>query len=602
MASFTQTIHASANGISLIEAAEYAAEAKILEMRGKVRGTAGRVTFMFDDGFASAYTAAKPIFDAASAVACVAIITDEIGETGRMSAAQLVELEGDGWEICSHCKTTALLTSLSEADLRATLTESKAALEALGLTVNNLVYPGHAQNALIRSVTREYYRAARGADAYGVNPKVLDSYKLLSVLADPGEYTEAQLNAYADVALADGRWVIFYWHDVTAEVQTRITNLVAYVQGIGLDIVTMNDALDEIGNVIECGDRFAASDNGVRIVTTGTQEISEDALNGTGLYWSVTETQNSGRAKFGVLKAKDGTYSLPGIWMNQATPSFTNYCLQADAAGTYFNAPTGYVLDFRINNATKVRCDTNGNLLVGTTTGPTASGTKVVVVGNNAATPTFAADTGGFWLNANVLTLYDSTTGAKTLGTLAAAGTTAVGTHESTYNHANYDTAYGWGDHEGLYQPINTVDVVNDTTPQLGGDLDANGKAIHFGSAAANIHTPSGANPSLTINLANSAGSGSGAHNHHKINLTSASGTLALTLDAPVGFSAGVVFFKQHATTPVDVTIAAASPHTVQWQGTEPDWGSDAATKWRGFSWFYDPDDDVICLSATETN
>jgi hypothetical protein len=26
-----------------------------------------------------------------------------------------------------------------------------------------------------------------------------------------------------------------------------------------------------------------------------------------------------------------------------------------------------------------------------------------------------------------------------------------VGTHESTYNHSNYDTAYGWGDHAGLY-------------------------------------------------------------------------------------------------------------------------------------------------------
>ncbi len=36
-----------------------------------------------------------------------------------------------------------------------------------------------------------------------------------------------------------------------------------------------------------------------------------------------------------------------------------------------------------------------------------------------------------------------------------AAGT--MTTHESTYNHANYDTAYGWGDHAGLYETVNTA-------------------------------------------------------------------------------------------------------------------------------------------------
>jgi len=42
----------------------------------------------------------------------------------------------------------------------------------------------------------------------------------------------------------------------------------------------------------------------------------------------------------------------------------------------------------------------------------------------------------------------DSTdVGADAAGT----ATSLVGTHESTYNHSNYDTAYGWGDHAGLY-------------------------------------------------------------------------------------------------------------------------------------------------------
>ena len=38
-----------------------------------------------------------------------------------------------------------------------------------------------------------------------------------------------------------------------------------------------------------------------------------------------------------------------------------------------------------------------------------------------------------------------------------------VATHESTYNHANYDTAYGWGDHAGLYEPLGTVSTHEST-------------------------------------------------------------------------------------------------------------------------------------------
>jgi len=36
----------------------------------------------------------------------------------------------------------------------------------------------------------------------------------------------------------------------------------------------------------------------------------------------------------------------------------------------------------------------------------------------------------------------------------ARAATWLAANHETTYNHANYDTAYGWGDHAGLYVPI----------------------------------------------------------------------------------------------------------------------------------------------------
>jgi hypothetical protein len=49
----------------------------------------------------------------------------------------------------------------------------------------------------------------------------------------------------------------------------------------------------------------------------------------------------------------------------------------------------------------------------------------------------------------------------------------------TTAKQTNWDTAYGWGDHaSGGY----LTDVVSDTTPQLGGQLDVNGNAIGDGT------------------------------------------------------------------------------------------------------------------------
>jgi len=52
------------------------------------------------------------------------------------------------------------------------------------------------------------------------------------------------------------------------------------------------------------------------------------------------------------------------------------------------------------------------------------------------------------------------------------------------YNNSNWDTAYGWGNHaSGGYLTSETfTSLVQDTTPQLGGTLDANGNTIDMGT------------------------------------------------------------------------------------------------------------------------
>lgn len=43
---------------------------------------------------------------------------------------------------------------------------------------------------------------------------------------------------------------------------------------------------------------------------------------------------------------------------------------------------------------------------------------------------------------------------------LKASATSTISTHESTYNHANYNTAYGWGNHASAGYYVGTVSTI----------------------------------------------------------------------------------------------------------------------------------------------
>jgi ribosomal protein L24E len=134
-----------------------------------------------------------------------------------------------------------------------------------------------------------------------------------------------------------------------------------------------------------------------------------------------------------------------------------------------------------------------------------------------------------------------------------------------------------------------TWDVVDDTSPQLGGDLDGNGNTIHFGTAE-NTQTPSGT--TATIDL--------GSGNHHTLNCGSASGDITVTLTMPPGPTSGTLVIQQGAT-PRDITWTASSG-TCKWLGTEPTWNGDT-NKFRIVSWRYWPTaPEYLFLSSTDTD
>ena len=141
---------------------------------------------------------------------------------------------------------------------------------------------------------------------------------------------------------------------------------------------------------------------------------------------------------------------------------------------------------------------------------------------------------------------------------------------------AGNDVGIGWnGSALEITQPM-----------KLGGDVDANGGTIHFGTAE-NTQTPAGT--TATIDL--------GAENHHTLDCGTASGTITLTLTVPLGPTAGTIIIEQDAS-PKDITWAL-SAGTVKWLGTEPTWSGDTSA-WRIVSWRWDGT--FMYLSATESS
>lgn len=203
------------------------------------------ITFVFDDGYVSDYTVMKPLFVGQGEVACAAIVIDNIGDGGRMSSAQIIELETAGWEILSHTVTHPHLSGLTETEIRSELSTSKSILEGYGLTIKNLAYSHNDHNEIVRRVAREFYRSAR-AGSNSLNPQILQTYQLKSVNAD--DHTElAAYQTLVDSAESQLKWLIFYMHSTNAADSAMVLRLVNYIQSKNLSIVTIDEGLDLAG-------------------------------------------------------------------------------------------------------------------------------------------------------------------------------------------------------------------------------------------------------------------------------------------------------------------------------------------------------------------
>ena len=172
------------------------------------------VTFVFDDGYDTDYLVARDIFSDQGAVACSAIITDWINRPGYMSADEILGLRDAGWEIMAHTASHPNLRSLTPAQVEDELSRSKTALEGLGVTVKNMVYPYNKSNETVREIARKYYRSGRGGKNK-FNAGVIDPYDLRSF---SNKQDLVAMKGHIDRAYSEKNWLIIYHHEIDAKI------------------------------------------------------------------------------------------------------------------------------------------------------------------------------------------------------------------------------------------------------------------------------------------------------------------------------------------------------------------------------------------------
>lgn len=183
-----------------------------------------KISFTFDDGFASTYTNALPILSARSIPATVYVTSNyiEAGVTDdanlpAMTWEQVQQLQNThGWEIGGHTQTHAELPTISQSQLQSEIANSNSAFTAHGLTVTNFASPyGAYDNGVLTEVLKNYYSHRGFADlGYETFPS---NRAVLKVQDINSSTTVNQVKGYIDTAKANNQWLILVFHHVAAQ-------------------------------------------------------------------------------------------------------------------------------------------------------------------------------------------------------------------------------------------------------------------------------------------------------------------------------------------------------------------------------------------------
>ena len=213
------------------------------------------ISLAFDDGWSSIYTNGLPILEQYGMVSTQYLISGKLNTTNYMTTAQAQAFLDAGSEIGSHTVTHPDLTTLTNGQLVAELSNSQATLRQLfGSTVaTDFASPYGTYNATTLAAIQQYYQSHRSTDV-GYNTRTnFNPYNIVVQNVDT-DTTPAEVAAWVTEAQAEKAWLVLVYHQVInssslddyavspQDLSTELQN----IQNSGISVMTISQALATI--------------------------------------------------------------------------------------------------------------------------------------------------------------------------------------------------------------------------------------------------------------------------------------------------------------------------------------------------------------------
>jgi len=228
----------------------------------------GIVTFWTDDGDIADWTVFRPIFNERGIPFVTAIVTNTVGNSGKLTLSQLLQLQEEGHEIASHGHTHQYLTQLSDEEVEYEIRTSKEWLTNNGFKGESLAFPFGDFGEREKEIAKKYFRSARSSEfgTNGLNDSPIPTFELVAIWLDGnvastpqndplglGVNTFQYYKHYIDQAHENNSWLIICFHSWESLAQSQLfIDVVDYAMS-KCDILTASQALDKVGNVLEVG-------------------------------------------------------------------------------------------------------------------------------------------------------------------------------------------------------------------------------------------------------------------------------------------------------------------------------------------------------------
>ena len=230
--------------------------------------------FIDDDGRIEFLTKLKPIFDKKGIKCNIAIQTSRVGsESKYLSWNEINELSREGYEISSHGHEHKKIGNITDKEALFELKESKRILNEKGYKARAFVYGDGCDysDTRARELVKKYYECGIATQHGNSNIYPLDSF-CMSRWSITRPLTE--LKTKVDLCESEKNVTIFMCHAwdtaLTTEKLAEIEELIDYIKTKNIEIITLEQMLDKVGNVIEIGNpntsmRYAVSKTGVTV-------------------------------------------------------------------------------------------------------------------------------------------------------------------------------------------------------------------------------------------------------------------------------------------------------------------------------------------------